>query len=127
MANVPSFQQEELGGGLTDAALSRLRQGEKQEQFAAQNRQYGSEQRRQKFKDLATAAAEAKTRRGVEYRGLRIKEDEQKRLTEQFNRQMKLKEQQEATRQREIEQQRADAYQARKDAEPGFIGSLFGK
>ena len=127
MATIPGLQQEEHLGDFTDAAWGRLRQGEKQEQFAAQNRQYGSEQRRQKFKDLATSAAEAKTRRGVEYRGLRIKEDEQKRLTEQFNRQMELKEKQEATRQREVEQQRADAYQAKKDAEPGFIGSLFGK
>ena len=127
MATIPGLQQESLGGTLGQEALERIRLGEKQEQHAAQNRQYGSEQRRQRFKDFATVALKEKSQRAAQVKDYALRADEQKRLTEQFNRQMKLKEQQEATRQREIEQQRADAYQARKDAEPGFIGSLFGK
>ena len=127
MATIPGLQQEEQLGDLTDAAWSRFRLGEKQEQFAAQNRQYGSNYRRQQLLTLATAAAEGKSKRLAQAKDYELKGKEQERLTEQFNRQMKLKEQQEVTRQREVEQQRADAYQAKKDAEPGFIGKLFGK
>ena len=127
MATIPGLQQEEQLGDLTDAAWGRFRQGEKQEQFAAQNRQYGSNNRRQQLLTLATAAAEGKSKRLAQAKDYELKGKEQERLTEQFNRQMELKEKQEATRQREVEQQRADAYQAKKDAEPGFIGSLFGK
>jgi len=127
MATIPGLQQEEHLGDFTDAAWGRLRQGEKQEQFAAQNRQYGSNNRRQQLLTLATAAAEGKSKRLAQAKDYEFKGKEQERLTKQFNRQMELKEKQEATRQREVEQQRADAYQAKKDAEPGFIGSLFGK
>jgi Flp pilus assembly protein TadD len=114
------LQQEYSSGGLSDQALHRLRLGEKQEQHAAQNPLYGSEGRRQKFKDLAMVAAKEKTQRGAEFKRLKIQEDEQKRLTEQFK--LKFDEQK-----RQHEQGRADAYQAKKDAEPGFIGKLFGK
>ena len=54
------------------------------------------------------------------FKRLKIQEDEQKRLDKQFK--LKFDEQK-----RQYEQGRADAYQAKKDAEPGFVGSLFGK
>jgi len=114
------LQQEYSSGGLSDQALHRLRLGEKQEQYAAQNPLYGSEGRRQKFKDLAMVAAKEKTQRGAQAKDYALRAAEQKRLTEQFK--LKFDEQK-----RQHEQGRADAYQARKDAEPGFVGSLFGK
>ncbi len=114
------LQQEYSSGGLSDQALHRLRQGEKQEAYASQNPLYGNVQRSQKFLDLASAAAKEKTSRGAAFKKLKIQEDEQKRLKDQFDTQMKESRRQE-------DQRRADAYQAKKDAEPGFVGSLFGK
>ena len=120
MATIPGLQQESLGGTLGQEALERIRLGEKQEQHAAQNPLYGSEGRRQRFKDFATVALKEKSQRAAQAKDYALREDEQKRLAEQFK--LKFDEQK-----RQYEQGRADAYQARKDAEPGFVGSLFGK
>ena len=114
------LQQEYSSGGLSDQALHRLRQGEKQEAYASQNPLYGNVQRSQKFLDLASAAAKEKTSRGAAFKKLKIQEDEQARLKDQFEKQMAMTRELEETR-------KAEAYRARKDAEPGFVGSLFGK
>ena len=120
MATIPGLQQESLGGTLGQEALERIRLGEKQEQHAAQNPLYGSEGRRQKFRDLATVAAKEKSQRAAQAKDYAFREKEHTALNERF--QKKLDEQK-----RQYEQGREDAYQARKDAEPGFVGSLFGK
>ena len=120
MATIPGLQQESLGGTLGQEALERIRLGEKQEQHAAQNPLYGSEGRRQRFKDFATVALKEKSQRAAQAKDYALRADEQKRLAEQFK--LKFDEQK-----RQHEQERTDAAQARKDAEPGFIGSLFGK
>ncbi len=114
------LQQEYSSGGLSDQALHRLRLGEKQEQHAAQNPLYGSEGRRQKFKDLAMVAAKEKSQRAAQAKDYAFREKEHTALNERF--QKKFDEQK-----RQYEQGRTDAAQARKDAEPGFVGSLFGK
>ena len=120
MATKPGLQQEYSSGGLSDQALHRLRLGEKQEQHAAQNPLYGSEGRRQKFKDLATVAVKEKSERAAQAKDYALRADEHKALNERF--QKKFDEQK-----RQHEQGRTDAAQAKKDAEPGFVGSLFGK
>ena len=121
------LQQEYSSGGLSDQALHRLRQGEKQEAYASQNPLYGNVGRSEKLLTLATAAAKEKTSRGAAFKKLKIQEDElalktseQARLKDQFEKQMAMTRELEETR-------KAEAYRARKDAEPGFVGSLFGK
>ena len=114
------LQQEYSSGGLSDQALHRLRLGEKQEQHAAQNPLYGSEGRRQKFKDLATVAVKEKSDRAAQAKDYALRADEHKALNERF--QKKFDEQK-----RQYEQGRADTYQASKDAEPGYIASALGK
>ena len=120
MATIPGLQQESLGGTLGQEALERLRLGEKQEQHAAQNPLYGSEGRRQKFKDLAMVAVKEKSQRAAQAKDYALRADEHTALNERF--QKKFKEQT-----RQYEQDRADAYQASKDAEPGYIASALGK
>ena len=112
--------QQELSGGLGAQAWQRFLQGERQTGYTSQNPLYGNVERSEKLLTLATAAAKEKTSRGEAFKKLKIQEDEQKRLKDQFDTQIKESRRQE-------DQRRADAYQARKDAEPGFIGSLFGK
>ena len=114
------LQQEYSSGGLSDQALHRLRQGEKQEAYASQNPLYGNVGRSERLLTLATAAAKEKTSRGVAFKKLKLQEKDQDRLRDQFKQQIALTREMEETRKQE-------AYRARKDSEPGFIGSLFNK
>ena len=120
MATKPGLLQEEGYGTLGQEALKRMRETENYDEFISQNPHYNVNKQRQKFRDLATVAAKEKSQRAAQAKDYALRADEHKALNERF--QKKFDEQK-----RQHEQGRADAYQAKKDAEPGFVGSLFGK
>ena len=114
------LQQEYTSGGLGAQAWHRFLQGERQAGYTSQNPLYGNVGKNEKLLTLATAAAKEKTSRGEAFKKLKIQEDEQARLKDQFEKKMAMTRELEETR-------KAEAYRARKDSEPGFVGKLFGK
>ena len=114
------LQQEYTSGGLGAQAWHRFLQGERQTGYTSQNRLYGNVGRNEKLLKLATAAAKERTSREETFKRLEMQKAEQARLKDQFEKQMALTREMEETR-------KAEAYRARKDSEPGFVGKLFGK
>ena len=120
MATKPGLTDKEGYGTLGQEALKRMQETENYDAFISQNPHYNVNKQRLKYRELATVAAKEKSQSMAQAKDYALRADEHKALNERF--QKKFDEQK-----RQHEQGRTDAAQARKDAEPGFVGSLFGK